>query len=406
MPGATSWPACSPSSATRWPTIERQLAVADAEQRNAMERRRRAEAERETGTLQQDRVAEQVAAVARERAAADDAVADAAEALAEREAVASRRARGSRGPRALRHPSAPSASAGCAAPTGAGPRGAERERGELAERLARSTTSCPRCAMPRAGGAGPRAALAAPRRARNAHEAAEAGFAARPHRPPWRRATRRAPPAGAARCRLAGDRTARPHAGDRAARARARGPRPRGGAQTARERERFGEGAIVGPLSDYVTADSALPPAGGAFPGRDHPRGGRARQCGAAEAVREWHAAQRPGSRCSCCRSTPRPSWRRWQTISRRVCSPRAPVGRWVRALLGQVRAIGDGAFRDARGRCGCPAATDAAGPLQRRAELASLREELTRRRPRAGCDHAGSRGGGLRRERWPRPLA
>ena len=57
-------------------------------------------------------------------------------------------------------------------------------------------------------------------------------------------------------------------------------------------------------------------------------------------------------------------------------------TGRWVRALLGEVRALGDGtAFRDARGADGgCRSDSSGAGPLRRRAELIEIRRSGPRR--------------------------
>ena len=54
------------------------------------------------------------------------------------------------------------------------------------------------------------------------------------------------------------------------------------------------------------------------------------------------------------------------------------PAERWVRALLGKVRALDDGeAFIDERGAVFLPGTTAGPGPLQRRAELTRLRSDL-----------------------------
>src|SRR6185503_879414 len=55
-------------------------------------------------------------------------------------------------------------------------------------------------------------------------------------------------------------------------------------------------------------------------------------------------------------------------------------AGAWVRALLGGVEVLGEGAgggFVDARGAVLLPGQTGGPGPLRRRAEIAQLREEL-----------------------------
>nr|MCU0626591.1 hypothetical protein [Gemmatimonadaceae bacterium] len=58
-----------------------------------------------------------------------------------------------------------------------------------------------------------------------------------------------------------------------------------------------------------------------------------------------------------------------------------APAEKWVRALLGQVTVLdGTTGFVDARGAVFLPGGESAQGPIQRRAELAALREELEQR--------------------------
>src|SRR5678816_2943052 len=65
-------------------------------------------------------------------------------------------------------------------------------------------------------------------------------------------------------------------------------------ARLLRERERFGEGAVLGPLSDFISADQASALLVERFLGatvhavlvRDHET---------AEAVRSWHATANPG---------------------------------------------------------------------------------------------------------------
>jgi chromosome segregation protein len=357
--------------------IERQLAVADAEQRNAMERRRRAEAERESGTLQRDRVAEQAAAVAQERAAAEEAVAVAAEALAERDAIAEQarsalthaRERLVTTEREIRQRE------DALRRLQLDREGAERERSELAERLARLDDELPplRDALAQAEQAHEHAMHGA-ESARVALEHAEAAFdAARAA------AVAARDEEGISRAALR-DTESRLTSLRGKVQALEQLDRERVGlapaaARVLREREQFGEGAIVGPLSDYVSADTAaatlverfLGPTIHAVVVRDQ---------AAAEAVRTWHATTKPGALLLLPLDAAPELAGASDDLAARVRSE-GTVGRWVRALLGQVRLIGEGAFRDARGAVWLPGVGDAAGPLQRRAELAQLREEL-----------------------------
>src|SRR5207248_5246885 len=65
-------------------------------------------------------------------------------------------------------------------------------------------------------------------------------------------------------------------------------------AKLLNERDRFGDGAIVGPLSDFITADQASALLVERFLGATvHAVLVRDRQ--AAEAVRSWHATANPG---------------------------------------------------------------------------------------------------------------
>jgi chromosome segregation protein len=358
-------------------TTERQLAVADAEQRGAMERRRRAEAERESGTLQQDRVVEQVAAVARERAAADAAVADAAAALAEREAVDQQARAGllqarealQVAERAIRQQE------DARRRLELDREATERERGELAERLARLDDELPplRDALAQAEQAHAHAAQAA-ESARTMLEEAEAAFAA----------ARTA--AVAARDEEGVCRAVLRDAESRVTSLRGKTQaleqldRERVGlapaaARLLKERERFGEGAIIGPLADHVTADSAAASLVERFLGATI-HAVVVRDQAVAEAVRAWHAEVKPGALLLLPLDATPELAAAADDLAARV-QAEGPVGRWVRALLGQVRPIGDAAFRDGRGAVWLPGGGDAAGPLQRRAELASLREEL-----------------------------
>jgi chromosome segregation protein len=164
-------------------------------------------------------------------------------------------------------------------------------------------------------------------------------------------------------------------------------------------RARFGDGAILGPLSDFLVAGTAdagiveryLGVTVHAVVVRDR---------AVADAVRQWHAAEDPGPLCLLpldgvgaahrdrapgMRDTPgngeigmagsAPS-----SLAERV-TPAATLGGWADTLLGRVRDLGNGtAFEDGQGAMWLPGTPAGQGPLRRRAELAALRAERTTR--------------------------
>ncbi len=146
-------------------------------------------------------------------------------------------------------------------------------------------------------------------------------------------------------------------------------------ARLLRERERFGAGAVLGPLSDFIGADAAvasqverfLGPTVHAVVVRDH---------AAADAVRAWHGEANPGALLLLPLDAINGNGNA-EGLATRVRADGA-AGAWVRALLGHVRATDDGnAFIDARGAVWLPAREAGAGPLRRRAELEELRAQL-----------------------------
>jgi chromosome segregation protein len=164
------------------------------------------------------------------------------------------------------------------------------------------------------------------------------------------------------------------------------------------EREKFGEGAIVGPLSDFISADSDsaalveryLGPIVHAVLVRDRD---------ASDAVRAWHTANNPGpllllpldARMSSDRSGESESDTGLSTIVR----TESVASEWVRALLGRVTSVESGtAFVDARGAIWLPAHFAGPGPLRRRAEIGESRQLLdeaqtARQRTRAAAESA-----------------
>jgi chromosome segregation protein len=149
-----------------------------------------------------------------------------------------------------------------------------------------------------------------------------------------------------------------------------------GAASVLRERERFGSGAIVGPLSDFLSADSDAAMLVERYLGATvHAVVVRDRE--AARSVAEWHSNARPGPVLLLPVDAVSDATMGADTLAGRVRAS-APADRWVRALLGQVTQLDGGSgFVDSRGAIYLPGAESAQGPIQRRAELAMLRDDL-----------------------------
>ena len=150
-------------------------------------------------------------------------------------------------------------------------------------------------------------------------------------------------------------------------------------ARLLKERGIFGEGAVLGPLSDFISADAAsaglverfLGPTVNAVLVRDR---------GVADAIRAWHAAATPGPLLLL----PLDSVNGDSAIAADnsdlaalVESASSATG-WVRSLLGRVTSMESGsAFVDARGAIWLPAAESGPGPLRRRAEITELKQSV-----------------------------
>jgi chromosome segregation protein len=146
-----------------------------------------------------------------------------------------------------------------------------------------------------------------------------------------------------------------------------------------REREKFGEGAVLGPLSDFIGADQGSAALVERFLGNSV-HAVLVRDAAAAAAVRAWHASANPGpllllpadAMTEDSAGEPMPD------ALAHLVNASAPARAWVRNLLGHVHAVGDGlAFVDARGAVWLPGAAAGPGPLRRRAELGELRAQL-----------------------------
>ena len=147
-------------------------------------------------------------------------------------------------------------------------------------------------------------------------------------------------------------------------------------ARLLRDKEQFGAGAVLGPLSDYIGADAATALLVERFLGASV-HAVVVRDRAAADAVRRWHAQANPGPLLLLPLDAKIPSQGDGQdsgTLSALV-QTEGPVRAWVSAMLGHVHAEDSGsAFTDARGAVWLPGTQAGAGPLRRRAELSELR--------------------------------
>ncbi len=147
------------------------------------------------------------------------------------------------------------------------------------------------------------------------------------------------------------------------------------------ERERFGDGAIIGPLSDFISADAESAALVERFLGATV-HAVLVRDRVAADDVRAWHAATNPGPLLllpldSQTGRDQLPDSGEDHELWRMVRTESA-ASHWVRALLGRVRATEGGTgFVDARGAIWLPATFAGPGPLRRRAEIGDSRKQL-----------------------------
>ncbi|HUQ81961.1 MAG TPA: AAA family ATPase, partial [Gemmatimonadaceae bacterium] len=150
-------------------------------------------------------------------------------------------------------------------------------------------------------------------------------------------------------------------------------------ARLLREKAQFGDGAVLGPLSDFVNASASSALLVERYLGATvHAVVVRDRE--AAETIRRWHATSNPGALLLLpldAVQEANDATSHGELVA--DVDAAAPAQAWVRALLGNVRALDEGAaFIDARGAVWLPGATGGPGPLRRRAELFALRAELT----------------------------
>jgi chromosome segregation protein len=147
-------------------------------------------------------------------------------------------------------------------------------------------------------------------------------------------------------------------------------------ARLLEERSRFGENAILGPLSDFVTASPNAAASIERFLGMSV-HAVLVRDRAVADAVREWHAETVPGPLLLLpldavgVSASVDPG----DLVEQLEVAPEAAG--WARILLERVRSLDDGSFVDKRGAVWLPGPSAGPGPLRRRAELTTLRAEL-----------------------------
>jgi chromosome segregation protein len=148
-------------------------------------------------------------------------------------------------------------------------------------------------------------------------------------------------------------------------------------ARLLQERDSFGSGAILGPLSDFIGADSAAAGIVERYLGSAlHAIVVRDRET--ADAVRSWHRRTQPGALLVMPLDAMVASIGSEPDDVLGMVRPDSAAAAWVRALLARVRTLDDGAaFIDQRGAIWLPGPVAGPGPLRRRAEVAELRDAL-----------------------------
>ena len=147
-------------------------------------------------------------------------------------------------------------------------------------------------------------------------------------------------------------------------------------AQLLKDRDQFDEGAVVGPLSDFVSTGAASAQAVERFLGNTV-HAILVRDRAAASAIRSWHARVNPGPLLLLPMDAPQQAPAEADTLAELV-ETAEPAKSWIRTLLGHVKQEEGGtAFVDDRGAVWLPGSAPGPGPLRRRAELAEARTSL-----------------------------
>ncbi|HEU4584925.1 MAG TPA: chromosome segregation protein SMC [Gemmatimonadaceae bacterium] len=162
-------------------------------------------------------------------------------------------------------------------------------------------------------------------------------------------------------------------------------------ARLLEERDYFGDGAVLGPLSDFISAGAAPAAIVEKFLGATV-HAVVVRDRAAAEAIGAWHAEADPGPLLLLPLDAHRASASDVAAGGlAELVDAAEPARGWVTELLGRVHSLDDGgAFVDARGAVWLPGSAEGPGPLRRRAELQTIREESsTARDARAAAERA-----------------
>jgi chromosome segregation protein len=150
-----------------------------------------------------------------------------------------------------------------------------------------------------------------------------------------------------------------------------------GAARLLEERHRFGDGAILGTLSDFIAADARAAAVVERYLGSAL-HGVIVRDRTIAEAIRDWHASVQPGALLLLPLDAVENAAPDSADDVLSLVQSGAGGAPWVRALLGRVRPLADGtAFVDTRGAVWLPGPVAGPGPLRRRAELGELNDRL-----------------------------
>lgn len=147
-------------------------------------------------------------------------------------------------------------------------------------------------------------------------------------------------------------------------------------ARLLRERDRFSSGAVLGPLSDFVSAAANPAATIERFLGMTL-HAVLVRDRAAADEIRRWHAEVNPGPLLLLPRDAVAPDAASAGGALLDQIDTAAEAEGWVRVLLERVQALENGGFRDTRGAIWLPGVAAGPGPLRRRAELFALRADL-----------------------------
>ncbi|MBC7791790.1 MAG: chromosome segregation protein SMC [Anaerolineae bacterium] len=160
-------------------------------------------------------------------------------------------------------------------------------------------------------------------------------------------------------------------------------------ARLLKESNRFGEGAILGPLSDFLSSSASSAILLERYLGATI-HAVLVRDRAVADEVRLWHTENNPGSLLLLPVDAQSDSTAGGGFLSA-LADATDPARGWVRVLLDGVVAEDSGmAFVDARGAIWLPGAAGGEGPLRRRAELAASRTELVAREMERAYASAG----------------